>query len=246
MSKKLIKTCIALIALAAFAVPATPSAAQSAQVTHPTGTLLATGTKITATNVGSVKFKEDLPGGATIVECSKVAMTGTLTKNDGNNFEANIDTATFSGTGPTTTMTECTGGGSVTVKTNGGGVDGETVTNGTPWCVRATATMGTTDFEIRGGKCSEQPRAMTFIFDTTSIFGTVQCKYTRGTPIYGLLTADNVGGTSDALMHLDPTEETTFTLEENPLGVCTNALTLEMTVTMETDTVAATPVYLDH
>ena len=54
MSKKLTTACLALSALAAFALPAVASA--SPEITHPTGTRLATGTKITGTNVGNAKF----------------------------------------------------------------------------------------------------------------------------------------------------------------------------------------------
>src|SRR4051794_23437699 len=106
MSKKLIIACFAVVAVAA-CLPTTASA--SPELTFPTGTRLATGTKIKATNVGNNLFKTD-DGTSTLSECSSTILTGELLKNNGTGIEGNITTATASGTGSTFNgMNECTG-----------------------------------------------------------------------------------------------------------------------------------------
>ena len=80
MSKKLISTALALFALAAFVLPAIASA-QEPEVTFPTGTRLATATKVTGTNIGEFLMTDE-PGNV-LARCTKATLTGTLTKNDG-------------------------------------------------------------------------------------------------------------------------------------------------------------------
>jgi hypothetical protein len=246
MSKKLITACMALVAFAALAVmPAVASATNDPELTHPTGTLLAEGTKITATNVGETLLKSG-DGSSILARCTHATMTGTLTKNKENTVEGTIDTATFEGTGGFLNgMNECTGSfGNLTVTTNGGGVDGETVENGTPWCVRSTPTMATDEFQVRGGACGTATRKITFVFDTTIFGGTTQCKYERAStePIKGTYTTDSPS--TDALMHLAAGANTKFVGESGNSFVCPTSGTLEMTFTLKTDTTpTAEPLY---
>ena len=58
MSKKLIAACMAITAFAALAMASTASAAPV--VTHPTGTVLATGANIVGTNIGETVMKTSL------------------------------------------------------------------------------------------------------------------------------------------------------------------------------------------
>jgi hypothetical protein len=242
MSKKLIMACLGVFAFAAFVLPTVASAAP--ELTHPTGTRLATGTKITATNVGNALFKEDGGFGLTLAECTNVKITGELTKNNGTEVEGTVSTATFQGAGSAHDgMNECSGLGSLTPTTNGGGVDENTVAEGTPWCVRATSAMAADEFQVSGGACGGAARKITFILETTS-FGA--CKYERTAatgPIKGTFTTDTGTSPTDAIMHLAAGANTTFTGEAgNPGGCPTNGV-LQMSFTLETDTSTAEPLY---
>ena len=264
MSKKLITACMALVALAAFALPAAASA--SPVVTHPTGTVLnpetgeCTGVKkticIKATNIGNAKLLTDpAEGTATLpmTECSTVTMTGYLEKNTGGVIEATIHTATFEGTGGVIspgTMHECTGFnglGNLTPTVNGGGTDGESISNGTPWCLKSGASD---TFTIRGGACTAESRKITFVFDSTKSSHPTefnQCKYERANAVEGTFTTDTTG---DAILSVKPGSTTaerakiTFTGETGNSIECPARYTFEMSFTLETDTATAEPIYI--
>jgi hypothetical protein len=229
MSKKLITACMALVALAAFALPAVASATNDPDLTHPTGTLLATGKKIVGTNIGITKFI----AGETTVECNKDVLTGTLTKNNGSEVEGTIETASFKGTA---SSERCTSGlGPVTVTTNVG--------NGTPWCVRSTPAMVTDEVQIRGNGCANAARSITFVLHIATFLGTIECKYERTTgtgPIKGTYTTDEP--TSDAIIHIG-TAGSAFAGEVTNSGACPASGSLEMSITLETDAVATEPLY---
>lgn len=235
MGKKLITGCLALFALAAFILPATASA--SPVLTHPTGTTLGTGKLLTGTNIGNTLLKS---GTTVLSECTKAVITGELTKNNGEEIEGTITTATFTGTGASqfANMPECTGAilGNTTVTTNGGGVDENTVASGTPWCMKSTALS---KFTVRGGKCSEAAREITFTMDSTAITGG-PCHYKRAAAIEGTYTTDSTG---DAIFTLT-TAGTEFTKETGDPVLCPANGSLEMKFTMETDSSATEPVYI--
>jgi len=253
MSKKLITACLGLLALAAFILPATASAAP--EITHPTGTRLnpttgsctsVAGTVcVTATNVGETLLKTDPASGepTVLARCTTAAMTGYLKKNNGTEIEATIHTATFSGTGGLSNgMNECTGSfGNITVTTNGNKVDNESVTNGTPWCIRATKAMEPDEFQLTGGDCVSEPPAITFILDSTTAG---ECKYTRSAAVKGTYTTDSTG---DAVLTVTAKEgtlaDTTFTREAGGV-LCPGTGTLEMSFTLETDEKEAKPLYI--
>jgi hypothetical protein len=252
MGKKLITACLGLVALAAFALSATASA--SPVVTHPTGTALATGTKLTATNLGKTLFKNGT-GETTLLECTTARLTGTLIKNKEGHIEANVTTATFlgGGAGVYKGMEECKGGSilpNATVTSNGTDpvgtkVDEEDVTNGTPYCLTAGGVLALNKFTIRGGTCSEEARKITFILDTTPFFsGDVEreCKYERTAALEGTFTTDTTG---DAILSVEANEkETGFTGEPGNNVLCPSKGTLEMKFTVETDAETTTPVYI--
>jgi len=244
MSKKLITACLGVLALAAFALPAANAFAVSATLTHPTGTALATGTKLTGTNIGKTLLRND-EGSSTLFECTKATLTGTLTKNSGGHIESNITTATFSGEGAESNgMKECIGFaglGNLTPTTNGthegAKVDGEDVAQGTPWCMTAGGELAANTFTVRGGTCSENARNITFILHST---GAGECRYTRSTAITGTYTTDTTG---DAIATISPNATSTFTREFGGV-LCPTALTLSMQFTLETDTSPASPVWI--
>jgi len=231
MGKKLNTACMALVALAAFVLPAVASA--SLQITHPTGTRLATGVKIKATQIGASKFTStsNTGAGSVLWECSAGSMTGELTKNNGAEIEANIEALSLSGTAA---ESKCTGLGGLKYTSNVG--------NGVPWCLRATNAMNADEFQIRGGKCNEAARPTTLLFDTG--LG-VNCSYERTTAIKGTYTTDSTG---DAILTLTGSAETgisdTGFTREGTNALCPASTTLDTQFTLETDTETAQPLYI--
>ncbi|MGE5335884.1 MAG: hypothetical protein ACM3JL_00480 [Nitrososphaerota archaeon] len=222
MSKKLIAACMALAAFAAFAVaPSIAAAENSPEVTHPTGTTLATGTKITATNVGETKFTSTLPP----ILCNSAYMTGELTENTGSSVKADITAAGFTGTG---TGGDCTGGELLVHPTP------ETGTNGLPWCLTSNSEMVTDEFKVRGGSCTEEPRPIEFALDIT---GVATCTYQRTTPISGTFTTHP----EDAILTITGVA---FTKTTGQSFFCPTTGELEMSFTLETDTETAEPIYI--
>lgn len=222
MSKKLITACLGVLALAAFALPAAASAANSPVLTHPTGTVLGKGASIDGHNTTLIVLKS---GSTVLTECSSATLTGTLTKNESNTVEGNIETATFSGTGPEREGDkECTspGLGNFSVDTNLG--------NGTPWCIRSTSTMAEDEFQVRGGKCTEAARSITFVLTSTTV-GT--CKYNRTEALKGIYTTDTPG-IQDAILHFTSGTSTEFKKEEGGI-LCPSTGNLEGSFTLETN-----------
>jgi hypothetical protein len=244
MSKRLGVVCMALFLLVLFAVPARVFASPEL-TTSKWGPPVAVGTKFTGTNIGGVQLRND-DGTSVLAECSTGTVTGELTKNSGTEIEGNITTATFSGTGAAFGgMNECTAVNAVNITaltptTNGGGVDGEKITNGTPWCLK---TQGIDGFAIRGGKCSEATRRITMILDATKVGGgSVECKYFRVEPLVGTFTTQSTG---DAIFSMSANEHTTFEGETgNDFIYCPSQLTLEWDFTLEKDEAMASPFYI--
>jgi hypothetical protein len=232
MTMKSITAALALVALAAFALPGVASA--SPELTHPTGTTLATGTRLTVTNIGNVLWRS---GGTILSECNRATLTGELIKNNGTRIEGNVTTATLTGTGAqdpaeAANMPECTSPvlGNTIVTTNGGGIDENTVANGTPWCLKATTED---NFSVRGGLCSAATRNIDFILKSTT---GGPCTYTRAAAITGTYTTD---GTGDAMLTFT-NEGTEFTKKEGGF-LCPGTFAFEMKFTVEADSVSAEP-----
>jgi hypothetical protein len=226
MSKKLFAACLVI---AAFSVM--PSLASAKPViTHPTGTVLATGTKLLGTNIGDTIMV--IPGSGE-VRCSTAHMTGNLHVNStASGFEGEITSATFAGTGALQAGEpdkECTGflSPAVTVPATS-----------LPWCLEGTKAADT--FELRGGKCTEAAKAITFQLIGT-IFGfPVACKYSRaaGSPVVGSFTTHETG---DAVATV--TGEPVFKRTESPES-CPAEGKLKMAFTVETDVTPAAPLYI--
>jgi hypothetical protein len=241
MSKKLITGCLALFALAAFILPASASAVVATEPTgtalNPTGKTCTTGLPgicITGTNTTVAKFKS---GSTTLSECSKVVLTGAISKNEGGVVEGTVHTATFTGTGTEQVagMPECTSSvfGNLTPTTNGGGVDENTVAAGTPWCMKSAAED---KFTVRGGACGAESRAITFVLDSTTAG---ECKYSRTASLEGTFTTDTTG---DAVVSLAAGAATNFTKESGGV-LCPTEGSLEMSFTLETDEAETKPLF---
>jgi hypothetical protein len=172
MKKQLFAACMALAAFAAFAVmPAMASAAPT--LTAPTGTLLATGSAVTGTNVGDTLMTDS--SGNVLLRCNKATMTGTVTTNNSTNgFAGDISSAVF--TGDASADGECTG-------TFGNSYVTANIAGGTPYCIKNTKNVD--ELEVRGGKCSEASRSIKYVLHSTTL-GT--CTYERTGGIIGKYT----------------------------------------------------------
>jgi hypothetical protein len=220
------------MALAAYAaISMAPSAASAAPViTHPTGSVLATGKLVTATNVGAVLLKTPIGN----FECSTSRLTGKLTANAaGKGFDIEIEKVAFAGTGATAAgepAAECTATGSLFPVS----VTPEPATNGTPWCLQATTTID--EFTLRGNGCTVASRAIQINLTETFI-GT--CSYERATSVPGTLRTDISEG-EDGTLTIGGQE---WKLIAGPVA-CAASFKLEATYTIETDSTMAEPLYI--
>jgi hypothetical protein len=208
---------MAIVAFAALAMASTASARPV--LTQPTGTVLAAGTSITATNVGETIMTTGLGN----VTCNSATLTGKVTTNStAAGIEGNVEGATFAGTGeqaagePAKECTSWTGGVSVTPNP---------ATNGLPWCIKATEAND--NLQIRGNSCANAARPIRFTLVFTSGFiGT--CTYQRTEPLAGTLRTDLAAG-EDATGTITAQAFTKF---EGGAG-CPSTGSLDMTFTVK-------------
>ncbi|HET7507606.1 MAG TPA: hypothetical protein VFJ53_04550 [Solirubrobacterales bacterium] len=211
---------IVFCALASVAVVPTAASA-SPQLTYPTGTRLAAGSKVTGTNVGAVKFTTS----SFIAECGSAPLTGELTSNTGTAMELSVTSASFSGTGA---GGDCTSGlGDVRITPN-------PATNGLPWCMRATNGMSPDEFRFRGNSCINALRPLRFVLDFTSPL--LECVYEKTGEIAGSFTTEP----EDARLSISGS----FEKIEGGL-FCPSTMSLDMTTTLEADTTSSSdPMYI--
>ena len=204
---------LAVIPSAAFASP---------QLTYPTGTRLATGSTLKATNVGviTVTRTDGTSGG----NCSAASLTGSLVKNNGTEVEANIEAASFTGTG---TEGRCT----IESMWTGNWKFTFGIEKGLPWCLVANSLMKEDEFQIRGGKCSETSRPIYLALDASG----GECKYEAGS-FRGTFTTEP----SDTVL--------TVSTPEYPLVsgsfLCPALWRLDFSLTLERDEAGTHPVYI--
>jgi hypothetical protein len=210
MYKKIILACMALVAFAALALPA----AASAVVAKDTAGTPGVGALIDATNTGNTVLTV---GGSPNVECSKSTMTGSIVENGPNVIRANITAASFSGTSGAEGK-ECT---------SANGPVNVTITS-LPWCL---STVEKTDnFTVRGGKCTEGTKNLSFTLDVTTIFGTISCAYTRAGSVSGTFSTGTEASHSTVLT---VTNGGPFTSTTG--GICPAEGTLDMAYDLYTD-----------
>jgi len=173
MHKKLITACMAMAAFAAFAVTSVASA--SPVLTHK-GTVVPVGEKIIGTlEPGTVSTFVSSLG---TVTCTESTLTGTVRTNSGTHIAGDIESAMWGSEGES--ETKCTSWLGLVKPTP----------TGLPWCL----TSGTKDtFTVRGGKCSEAAKALSFTLD----FPSFSCGYERAasSPIAGTFTTATEGST---------------------------------------------------
>jgi hypothetical protein len=232
MYKKIITACLALAALAAFVVPTAASA--SPELTAPTGTTLAAGSKIIGTQIGISKLTDT--SGGTLLECTTGTMSGEVTKNNGTETEGKITSALFGGTGTQAAgepKPECTansffgfGNASVTA----------VVSEKAPWCLRATSAMAKDEFTVSGGACPGGGK-IKFIMNTT---GVGECEYESTGHVTGTFTTHP----EDAVLTVSSSTPQTTNGFAKIRGsfACPSSGVLDMSFTLET--AAGAPIYI--
>ncbi len=201
MHKKCVALCIGAVAVASFALA--PALASAVVLTDQTG-VVPNGTILRGTNTGILIWT----GGANI-ECSTSTWEGSVVENSGTSFKWNITGASFSGTGTAGDCTSALGATKVTAPS-------------LPWCLSSSKTSDV--FEIRGGKCSEGAKALTFAMDLT---GTTTCTYSTSS-ITGTFTT---GGEKSEFK----TEKQPFAGEAGNSFLCPASLQWEWLYVWETN-----------
>jgi hypothetical protein len=235
MKRKLLAVPVALGVLVAYAlVPAIAAAINDPDLTQPTGTMLTTGSKFKGTNVGAAPTFTTYAGSA-LLQCTKSELTGTLTKNNGTEVEADIETLSVSGTGP---EGRCTGTG-VFPPTHWIFNPG---TNGLPWCLRSTPTMKDDEVQIRGGSCTAASRPIRLVQHTTIATSekptdVLECVYERTAAITGTYSTHP----EDAILNLSGAE---WVRTEGGI-TCAAAWTVDLgLLTLERDEATTAPFYI--
>lgn|GEM_PF-647276 len=228
MPRKLISTLLGIAALASLAGPAIASATNTPTLTVPTGTDAALGTKLVGTSADPTLLGT---GGETILTCASATLTGELTKNSGGIVEGSITSATFVGTEPPVGAEPdkaCVG------------VFTASVTATLPLCARATTTMNTDEFQIRGGKCPEAAKAIVFHL-YVSFDPTKPCTYERAasSPITGTFSTHP----SDAVLTVTATAAASGFTRVAGSFLCPSSVILKMSATLESESVQ--PAYID-
>lgn len=232
---KLLKACIALAAFAAiFVVPSVASA--SPELTAPTGTTYSG--NIIATNVAHSTTSEITKMVTAIgnIECATATLTGEVETNSGTHIAGNITTAEFFGKpGVKPHGAHCFGGfgGNTTVTPNHTVNPEHNGVKSLPWCV--TANELNDKFSVRGGKCSEIARPLTFTLHTASVGS---CGYEKASvtgtytthPADAILTIENqefkkitggafCPGSGKLTMAFTLTEDLAGNVEGNPIYI---------------------------
>jgi hypothetical protein len=225
MHKKLIGAFMALAAFGVFAVM--PAMSSAAVATFPTGTALATGSLIKATNTNAPLLQDT--SGNTLVTCSSATLTGELTKNSEGEVQGKITSATYRGTGaqasgePAPECTSIIGNVSVT----------PLVSSKAPWCLKTTSKVEDT-WNVTGGACPGGG-AIKFILNSTTIG---ECEYES--------TAGGVSGTytthpADAVLTVTSSG---FKLIRGNTFFCPASGHLSQAFTLEKDSEVSEPLYI--
>jgi hypothetical protein len=219
---KLVKACIAMAAVVAlFVVPSMASASpELGETVGGVFTKTPVGTNIIATNVAhsatvkTTKFTTPI----TTVECTTATLTGPVTSNTGTHIAGEITTAEFGNNGA-----PCTSGlGNTSVTPSHSSNPTHNGVGSLPMCL--TANTANDKVTVRGGKCSEASRPLTFALHT-AIAGT--CSYQRAS-----LTATYTTHPADAVGTVDANQPFT---KITGSGFCPAEGSLDMAFTLTTD-----------
>lgn len=228
MNKTIQQACIALAIFVAVFVAPSPASA-SPELTSPTGTRAPVGTLLQGTNVEHGETSKVLKMTTSVgtFECAEATLTGELTSNQEAHVAGNVTTTEFRGTPAAPTSPHCAGPGGLGTIT----ITPSHITNPShngvsslPWCITADAVAD--QFTVRGGKCSEAARNLTFILHSTTIGPcTYQKTSVTGTytthPAAAVLTIQSQKFTKITGSPFCPSEgslDMAFTLETDPEG----------------------------
>ncbi|MGN6201262.1 MAG: hypothetical protein ACTHNY_02515 [Solirubrobacterales bacterium] len=213
--------------MALVVLPATASAVNDPQLTNSGGGLVAVGTgDLKATQVGTTGILTT--EGTKLFECTTGTGTGTVIKNSGGTVEGELTSVVIGGTGPkaaTEPANECTSSvlGNISV------------TPVLPVCLRSTPTMNNDEMQMRGGKCSAEPKSLEFIIVSTTIG---ECKYGRATP----MKADFTTTPEDARATIRSTPEGSGLSKTSGGFLCPTSVMVEGTRTLEDE--AGNPLFV--
>lgn len=130
--------------------------------------------------------------GTSLVKCSSSQLAGEVRHNSSGTFEAQLSSASFSGTGAVSahnSLNECTGS-----------FGNAYITFGLPLCLRSTPTMAEDEFQMSGGTCASPGNVRIIVGSTTA----GACEYESASSFKGDVTT---GGT-----------EGHFTIRNTPAG----------------------------
>jgi hypothetical protein len=181
------------------------------RLTFPTGTTLATGSKLKGVSIGSIKMTTSVG----TVECTGGEMTGTLNSNSGTSIEADVESAAFTGT-----CSSLVGNVTWTFKP---------ATNGLPWCLRATSKLAADEFQIRGNNCASASRPIRIFSEQFATFTSLECLYERSAPLSGTYTTHP----EDAVLKFN---NATFLEVEPKKESCPDEAQLDNSMTIEQKT----------
>jgi hypothetical protein len=235
----LIRAGMAIVVSAVLGASAT--SATAIQLTYPTATKIATGTKLLWTTVGISKFTYGTK--QSIEECAGLSLTGTLLHNGGEDVTAEVTEVGWLGTGPTQRCTTITGlTAQMTMNYEEGGKK-----VGVPYCL--TTIEGTDKWEARGGSCGGSARSIKFRIhywtlgekEPPAVIGS--CAY-ETSKITGTFTTDTGAGQD---LILTTSEEGAFKRIELSsillISSCPEETKFDASLTLETNTSTVDPVY---
>jgi hypothetical protein len=201
MKRRSLGLLVALVAIAML-----PATATASPLLIEGGVAVKAGAEISATNVGNVVKTF----GAGNLICSSSTLRMKLLANTGSAIEAEVEKATFTGTEAEGRCPGPFGPEKVTARN-------------LPWCLKAGGTLGADAFELRGGKCGEAAKSITWTIDTATIG---ECSYARASPLTGGFT------TNGTQAHLSIAGQEL--IKELGSSVCFSAFKLDATYTLET------------
>lgn len=207
---------IAVLVTAFVLLPTAAFAENSPELTYPTGTRLATESKVRSVNVGNVNFTSS----AGTTACTSLSLTGTLNKNNGSELEASLESGSLTGAG---VDKRCIGPSQYWTGP------------GAPWCLRSTPELTEDEFQIRGGSCSKSAEAIKLSFTKPVVL--TECAYEKTTPIIGTFKTDP---TEDALFTSKEVEYTRVSGVET----CPITTKLDTTLTFEKAEAFTAPLYI--
>jgi hypothetical protein len=236
--KNLFRSALAIAAFAALlVVPSIASA--SPELTSPTGTKAAIGTKFLATNVAHAATTKAFTTttAAGNMTCQNATVTGEVVKNDGTQLVGTISTFELSGSSGEPCASPF---GPATITPNHTSNPTHNGIGSLPWCMTFGAKDEFTIFGEAGGSCtSGQTRPVTIVYHFGGAGGSFSCTYQRAA-IKGTYTTHP----ADAILTIAQQE---FSLITSSAIFCPSSFSIDMALTLATDVnhVSGTALYID-